>query len=272
MGYVDAGDRYTIDIDAIERRITPRTRLLILNDLHNPTAAECTTEELDRIAAIALEHDLVVLSDEAYFDVRFEGASESIVSRPGMQERTVILYTLNKTYAMTGPAPGRRHRAPAHHRHRHAPQRQRGVVPQPLRPGGPLAALTGDQAGPREMMARLKGRRDAARASLNATPGVSCHTPGSTFYLYPDVSGAVRMTGCEGHEDFRRLLLEQTGVSFCTRQHFGRQPSGRDRIPSTSRLLLASPPRRSRRASARSRLSSSRQSPQSPRPPKETPR
>ena len=101
-GYVDAGDRYTIDIDAIERRITPRTRLLILNDLHNPTAAECTAEELDRIAEIALKHDLLVLSDEAYFDVRFEGASESIVSRPGMQERTVILYTFSKKYAMTG--------------------------------------------------------------------------------------------------------------------------------------------------------------------------
>ena len=72
-GYVDAGDRFTIDIDAIERRITPRTRLLILNDLHNPTAAECTTEELDRIAEIALKHDLLVLSDEAYFDVRFAG-------------------------------------------------------------------------------------------------------------------------------------------------------------------------------------------------------
>ena len=83
-GYVDEGDRYAIDIDAIERRITPRTRLLILNDLHNPTAAECTPEELDRIAEIALRHDLLVLSDEAYFDVRFQGASESIVSRPGM--------------------------------------------------------------------------------------------------------------------------------------------------------------------------------------------
>ena len=62
-----------LDIDAIERRITPRTRLLILNDLHNPTAAECTAEELDRIAEIALKHDLLVLSDEAYFDVRFAG-------------------------------------------------------------------------------------------------------------------------------------------------------------------------------------------------------
>jgi aspartate/methionine/tyrosine aminotransferase len=221
-GYVDAGDRYAIDIDAIERRITPRTRLLILNDLHNPTAAECTPEELDRIAEIALKHDLLVLSDEAYFDVRFAGASESIVSRPGMQERTVILYTFSKKYAMTGWRLGA------------------AIGPKPIidiitkmnvnmescpnhfAQYGALEALTGDQTGPREMMARLEGRRDAALRILNDTPGVRCHTPESTFYLYPDVTGAVRLTGCAGHEDFRRLLLDKTGVSFCTRLHFGK--------------------------------------------------
>ena len=225
-GYVDAGDRYAIDIDAIERRITPRTRLLILNDLHNPTAAECTPEELDRIAEIAVKHDLLVLSDEAYFDVRFQGASESIVSRPGMQERTVILYTFSKKYAMTGWRLGA------------------AIGPKPIidiitrmnvnmescpnhfAQYGALEALTGDQAGPREMMARLKGRRDAALRILNQTPGVRCHTPESTFYLYPDVTGAVRLTGCAGHEDFRRLLLDKTGVSFCTKQHFGKAVPG----------------------------------------------
>ena len=225
-GFVDAGDRYTIDIDDLERRITPRTRLLILNDLHNPTAAECTPAELDRIAEIALEHDLVVLSDEAYFDVRFEGASGSIVSRPGMRERTVILYTFSKKYAMTGWRLGAAI----------GPKPIIDIVtrmnvnmescPNHFAQYGALEALTGDPAVPHAMMARLKGRRDAALRLLNATPGVHCHTPGSTFYLYPDVSGAVRLTGCAGHEDFRGLLLEQTGVSFCTRQHFGKAAPG----------------------------------------------
>ena len=225
-GYVDAGDRYTIDIDELERRITPRTRLLILNDLHNPTAAECTPAELDRIAEIALEHDLVVLSDEAYFDVRFEGASESLVSRPGMQERTVILYTFSKKYAMTGWRLGAAI----------GPKPIIDIVtrmnvnmescPNHFAQYGALEALAGDQAGPRAMMARLKGRRDAALRLLNATPGVLCHTPGSTVYLYPDVTGAVRLTGCAGHEDFRRLLLDRTGVSFCTRLHFGKAVPG----------------------------------------------
>jgi aspartate/methionine/tyrosine aminotransferase len=225
-GFVDSGDRYAIDIDAIERGITPRTRLLILNDLHNPTAAECTSEELDRIADIAIKHDLLVLSDEAYFDVRFQGASQSIVSRPGMRERTVILYTFSKKYAMTGWRLG-------------AAIGPRAIIdiitrmnvnmescPNHFAQYGALAALTGDQAGPREMMARLKRRRDAALRIMNDTPGVRCHTPGSTFYLYPDVTGAVGLTGCVGHEDFRRLLLDKTGVSFCTKQHFGKAVPG----------------------------------------------
>jgi aspartate/methionine/tyrosine aminotransferase len=228
-GFVDTGDRYTIDLDAIERRITPRTRILILNDLHNPTAAECTAEELERLAGLALEHDLLVMSDEAYFDVRFTGASRSIVSLPGMQERTVILYTFGKKYAMTGWRLG-------------AAIGPRAIVdiitqlnvnvescPNHFTQYGALEALTGDQAGPREMMARLEGRRDAALRLLNDTPGVRCHTPESTFYLYPDVTDAVRLAGCAGHEDFRRLLLARTGVSFCTREHFGKALPGENR-------------------------------------------
>jgi aspartate/methionine/tyrosine aminotransferase len=101
-GYREGAERFHIDIESIERQITPRTRLLILNDLHNPTAAECTLEELERLAELVARHDLLVLSDEAYFDVRFEGASRSLASLPGMRERCVILYTFSKKYAMTG--------------------------------------------------------------------------------------------------------------------------------------------------------------------------
>ena len=225
-GFVLDGDRYRLDVEQLERAITPKTRILILNDLHNPTAAECTPDELERIARLAVEHDLLVLSDEAYFDVRFGGTSRSIVSLPGMQERTVILYTFSKKYAMTGWRVGA------------------AVGPTPIVDiitrlnvniescvnhfvqYGALAALTGDQAGPREMMARLQGRRDAALELLNDMPGVVCPTPEATFYLYPDVTEAVRLTGCTGHEDFRRLLLDATGVSFCTRLHFGKAQPG----------------------------------------------
>ncbi len=228
--YTEGADRFHLDLEGIERSITPRTRLLILNDLHNPTAAECTPEELRRLAELAVRHDLRVLSDEAYFDVRFRGASRSIVSLPGMRERTVILYTFSKKYAMTGWRLGA------------------AIGPEPVievitrlnvniescanhfGQYGAVAALTGDQGSHREMMATLLERRDAALAILNATPGIHCVTPESTFYLYPNVTGAVRATGCDGHESFRRLVLERTGVSFCTRLHFGHALDGEEQF------------------------------------------
>ncbi len=225
-GYVDDGDRYTH-----RHRRDRAAHHAAHAPAHperpaQPDGRRVHAEELDRIAEIAIRHDLLVLSDEAYFDVRFEGASQSIVSRPGMLERTVILYTFSKKYAMTGWRLG-------------AAVGPKPVIdiitqmnvnmescPNHFAQYGALEALTGDQAGPREMMARLKGRRDAALRILGETPGVRCHTPESTFYLYPDVTGAVRLTGCAGHEDFRRLLLDKTGVSFCTRQHFGKAVPG----------------------------------------------
>ena len=171
MGTWTPATGFRIDIDAIERRITPRTRLLILNDLHNPTAPNARPRSSTASPRSRVEHDLLVLSDEAYFDVRFEGASESIVSRPGMQERTVILYTFSKKYAMTGWRLG-------------AAIGPRPIIdivtrlnvnvescPNHFAQYGALEALTGDQAGPREMMARLEGRRDAALRLLNADAG-----------------------------------------------------------------------------------------------------
>jgi aspartate/methionine/tyrosine aminotransferase len=227
-GYREGAERFHIDIESIERQITPRTRLLILNDLHNPTAAECTLEELERLAELVARHDLLVLSDEAYFDVRFEGASRSLASLPGMRERCVILYTFSKKYAMTGWRLGAAV----------GPKRIVDVIttlnvniescPNHFVQYGAVAALTGDQSGPREMMAILRGRRDVALEILNATPGVHCLTPETTFYLYPNVTGAVKKTGCADHESFRRLVLERTGVSFCTRLHFGHALEGED--------------------------------------------
>ena len=224
--YLEESDGFRLDLEGIERALTPRTRLLILNDLHNPTAAECTPKELERLAELVREHDLLVLADEAYFDVRFEGASRSFASLPGMQERTVILYTFSKKYAMTGWRLGAAI----------GPKPVIDVIttlnvniescPNHFIQYGAVAALGGDQSGPREMMATLKGRRDVALGILNATPGIHCLTPETTFYLYPNVTGAVKRTGCTDHESFRRLVLERTGVSFCTRLHFGHALEG----------------------------------------------
>jgi aspartate/methionine/tyrosine aminotransferase len=224
--YAEEEDRFSLDLESIERGLTPRTRLLILNDNHNPTTAECTPEELERLAGLVRERDLYVLCDEAYFAIRFGGTSRSLVSQPGMKDRCVILYTFGKKYAMTGFRLGA------------------AVGPAPIidvivtlnvnweacpnhfAQFGALAALTGDQSALPRMIATFRERRDAGVRILNSSPGVRCLTPTTTFYLYPNVTKAVKLLGCSGHEDFRRLVLEQTGVSFSTRPHFGRPLEG----------------------------------------------
>jgi aspartate/methionine/tyrosine aminotransferase len=219
--YIEGDERFHLDLEGIERRITPRARLLILNDMHNPTAAECTPAELRRLSELVLDHNLFVLCDEAYFDVRYEGTSRSLVSLPGMAERCVILYTFGKKYAMTGFRLG-------------AAIGPRSLIDVIVRLNvnwescsnhfaqyGALEALTGGGEGTTEILARLRQRRDAATEILDSTPGIRCLKPETTFYLYPNVTAAVRLAGCGDHESFRRLVLERTGVSFCTRPHFG---------------------------------------------------
>jgi aspartate/methionine/tyrosine aminotransferase len=91
-GYVEGSTNFELDFDAMERAVTPRTRLLMFNNLHNPTGAESSPQELERVAEFALKHDLIVLCDEAYWDMRYSGKSQSLASLPGMAERSIILY------------------------------------------------------------------------------------------------------------------------------------------------------------------------------------
>jgi aspartate/methionine/tyrosine aminotransferase len=92
-----------------------------------------------------------------------------------------------------------------------------------------VEALTGDQSGSRKIVAVLKERRDIAVALLNEVPGVSCYTPNATFYLYPDVTELMAGKGFTDYESFRKDILHKTGVSFCTRLHFGRPLPEEDR-------------------------------------------
>ena len=228
-GFVPGERNFLLDVEAIEAAIGPKTKLLIFNNLHNPTGAESPVEELETLAELALRHDLYVLSDEAYWDVRYSGTSRSIASLPGMRERTVILYTFSKKFAMTGWRLGG------------------AIGPEELI--SPIAtlnvnqesctthfvqwagveALTGDQSGAQEIVRVLKERRDVAVDLLNEIPGVSCYRPEATFYLFPDVTGFMERKGLETYDQLRRAALEQTGCSFCTRLHFGRALPGEER-------------------------------------------
>ncbi len=225
-GYIESEQGFAIDLEMIQRSITPKTRILILNDLQNPIGAEASPEEFEQLARIVENHDLMVLCDEAYFEMRYSGKSRSFAALPGMRERCVILYTFSKKYAMTGWRLGAAI----------GPADVISVIaklnvndescPNHFIQYGAIAGLTGDTTEVESIIATLKERRDAAVDALNSIDGITCARPEATFYLFPNVTAAMARRGFDNYDAFRKAALEETGVSFCTRLHFGRAISG----------------------------------------------
>jgi aspartate/methionine/tyrosine aminotransferase len=225
-GYTEGKDNFQLNMDAIEKGITPRTKLLILNDLQNPTGAECLPTEFEKLAELVLRHDLYVLCDEAYFDIRYDGKSSSFAALPGMAERCVILYTFSKKFAMTGWRLGAAV----------GPKEIIDVITKlnvndescsnHFVQYAAIEGLTGDQTGPARILKTLKERRDTAVDILNSIEGVHCFRPNATFYLYPNISEAMSKKGFTDYDAFRKTVLQETGVSVCTRLHFGRPLKG----------------------------------------------
>ena len=226
--YIAGKDNFEIDIEMIKKKITAKTKLLILNDLQNPTGAECSAEELHKIYEIVHKHNLFVLCDEAYFDIRYAGKSKSFASLPDMAERCVILYTFSKKFAMTGWRLG-------------AAIGPKNIIDVIAKLNvndescsnhfiqyGAIEGLTGDQTEARQLLDTLKERRNCAVDILNSIEGIHCFRPNATFYLYPNVTAAMQKKGFTHYDDFRRTVLHKTGVSFCTRLHFGRPLEGED--------------------------------------------
>ncbi|WP_115788678.1 pyridoxal phosphate-dependent aminotransferase [Arthrobacter silvisoli] len=221
--YVPTSTGFAIDLDQVRASITPNTAAIIYNDLQNPISAESTAAEREAIAQIAIEHDLWVLSDEAYFETRYEGVSSSIAALPGMAERTVILYTFSKKFAMTGSRLGCA-----------VAPREIAQVLSTLNTNDEsctthyvqwagIEALRGPQDSVQQMLDVLQKRRDTACELVNSIPGMSVAVPQSTFYLFPDVTEAMARMGYTAVGDFATDALYKTGVSFCTREHFGRR-------------------------------------------------
>ncbi len=219
--FLETESGFALDFESMERQITPATKLLIYNNYHNPTSAASDEAEMENLAKFCVEHDLVVLSDEAYFDILYEGEGKSIASLPGMFERTLILYTFSKKFAMTGwrlgAAIGPKNMVEKISQFN---VNDESCTTQFVQWAG-VAALEGPLDEYRKMMKILKERRDAAVDLLNSMKGVHVSRPESTFYLYPNVTEAMSRLGVETVEEFREKVLEETGVSFTTRNHFG---------------------------------------------------
>ncbi len=212
---------FRIDVDELAAMITPRSKLLIINSPHNPCGSALTRADCEAIAELAVRHDLIVLSDEVYWALRYGGEHASVLQFDGMEERTVLLDGWSKTYAMTGWRLGF------------------GVFPAPLvepvtrlainsvsctsafSQYAAIAALDGPQDGVAAMTAEFRQRRDVIVAGLNALPGVSCLPPDGAFYAFPNITG----TGIPAGQLAARLLAE-AGVACLAGTAFGAYGEG----------------------------------------------
>jgi aspartate/methionine/tyrosine aminotransferase len=224
--YVQTSDGFQVDLDYVAHLITPHTRILIYNNQQNPLGAESSRPEMERLAELAIRNNLMVLSDEAYFDIRYSGTSSSIASLPGMQEHTVILYTFSKKYAMTGwrlgAAIGPGEVASAIGK---LNTNDESCTTHFVQWAG-VEALRGDQSGAANILHVLRERRDAAVLALQAIDGITLHKPETTFYLFPNVTRVMQRLGYTDVAEFAEGALRNANVSFCTRKHFGRPQPG----------------------------------------------
>ena len=217
---------FAFDPAELEVKITPKTRLLILNSPQNPTGGILDGADLDAIAEILARHPQVwVFADEIYSRLIYDGRFDSLASREGMQERTIISDGASKTWAMTGWRLGyvaNRALAPTFTRWITNTESCASQISQ----WAAVEAIGGPQDSVVEMHARFRERRDLIVRLLNAVPGVSCKLPGGAFYAWPNVTEACKRVGAADSEAFRKRLLHDAGIAVLADIHFGRRVPG----------------------------------------------
>ena len=216
-----AEDEFSLRAADLEKAITPRTRVLMLNFPTNPTGAVLPLEEQKKIAALAVKHDLVVLTDEIYSELTYdETAHHSVAALPGMKERTVFLHGFSKAFAMTGWRIGYAC-GPADIIEAMMKIHQYSILCAPVM--AQEAALEALERGTRSMermRAEYLQRRNFIVSSLNEA-GIPCHLPKGAFYVFPDIRG----TGMTSR-DFALKLLEEKKVAVVPGTAFGASGEG----------------------------------------------
>ena len=205
----------------VEKLLTPRTRMLVLNSPHNPTGSVLEPKDLDEIATLLRERDIFVLSDEIYSKILYEGTHETIATRPGMAERTIILDGFSKTYALTGWRLGYGVMNPTLAKHvARLATNVYSCATSFVQRAAPTALL-GPQDDVHAMVAEFRRRREAIVEGLNAIPGIKCAKPAGAFYVFPNVVGlGMKSSQIEG------ALLEEAGVAALSGTAFGSNGEG----------------------------------------------
>jgi aspartate aminotransferase len=212
---------FTFAPEDLAARLTPKTKLVILNSPANPTGGFLDKTDIEAVANILRDHDCYILSDEIYSRLLYSGEHYSVAAEPDLLDRTIILDGFSKTYAMTGWRLGY------------------GIFPEELVPHidrlavnsvsctnaatqmAGLAALTGPQDCVDQMVAEFQTRRDYIVDGLNAIPGITCKKPLGAFYVFPNVTGL----GVPSKELADRILTE-SGVAVLSGTAFGEYGEG----------------------------------------------
>lgn len=217
---------YQIDLNEIEGLITPKTRMLVINTPGNPTGVVQSRETLEKLADIAKKHDLIVVSDEIYEKLVYDGARHvSIAALPGMKERTITLNGFSKCYSMTGWRLGY---AAAPLEFIKAMVRVHAYIntcaPSFVQEAG-ITALEKAEPDVQEMVKEYQRRRDYAVSAINAIDGLSCKTPGGAFYIFVNIKSLGRTSA-----EMADYLLDHAKIAAVPGSAFGPQGEGYIRL------------------------------------------
>ncbi len=207
---------FSLEVNELAALITERTKLIILNSPHNPTGGVMQRKDVEQLAKVIGDRNILVLSDEIYSRLLFEGEHFSIVSVPGMQERTILLDGFSKTYAMTGWRMGYGIMRPDLAAHITRLMTNSNSCTASFTQIAGIEALRGDQGSVDHMCAEFKRRRDVFVAGLNKIKGFSCRLPKGAFYVFPNIT----KTGWKS-KPLADALLEQAGVAALSGTAFG---------------------------------------------------
>jgi aspartate/methionine/tyrosine aminotransferase len=207
---------FGFDLAELERRVSRKTRLIIINSPENPTGGVLEPADVGRIAELARHYRVPVLSDEIYRRFLYEGSFSSIASLPGMKPQTIILDGFSKSYAMTGWRLGYGVMPPALAEHMTRLMTNSASCTASFVQHAGVAALRGDDAPVRAMVEEFRARRDLIVDGLNRIPGVTCARPRGAFYVFPNIKAIRRPS-----KEVATYLLEEAGVALLWGTAFG---------------------------------------------------
>lgn len=212
---------FRMDINELADKITEKTKLIIINSPQNPTGGVMTKEDIGDLAKAIGDRDIMVLSDEIYCRLLFEGKHHSIVSEPGMQERTIILDGFSKTYAMTGWRMGYGVMRPDLAQHISRLMTNSNSCTASFTQMAGVEAIRGDQSSVTKMNAEFLRRRDYFAERVNKIKGFSCRVPKGAFYMFPNIT----KTGWASKK-LADALLDEAGVAALSGTAFGAYGEG----------------------------------------------